>query len=743
MLELESLRLKNALLFKDVEFKFVPGLTTIYGLNKVSGKATGNGNGAGKSFFFSQIREILHEEPMVGQKTDVLKTGTRSLGIKIEGKRYKIDRAKTGLKIMSKGKSKFRTKPLAKAWLKKLPLTAEDFDTYVHLDARVPHPLVMGKSTERKKFFTSFFGLDRMDVERRLFMAELSKLAKVKAAYKELRVEYEKAKEKIEGLDLDALKTKGRKLRVMLDDLHEKNKRLQNITQLLAFERTAKKQVEQYLKLVVDDLSAERFDELMADVKYNIKVNKADLAEAQAWREYQKDVKRYHKALERLSPSSQKMLEKYSAKDIRKKFGSAEEDRMHVAASVMETENRIKYNKKLTKPTKVEDPQIDPKELRAKLESLEHRYDHARKFKTGVCDTCGQEVKTVDPKELKRKITKIEVQLENHEEYKTYVKERDEYKRAVAELAEDEPQLEVLQAKHDKLRRRAKVFDEIQGLPDKPTKFEGKKLEVEILERMLEEDRERVALLEFIQPNLQTIEELVALTDKQRGAYKIAQALQDKINDYQEKLSKVKVKVEMGKENLETYNRLRKRLKEMKVELEDEEALKLLVDSYSDKGAKRLAIKAISSRLMTEVNKYARIVFGEDFDFFFKWESSDLVLGVNRRYGKKVITSDVRKLSGAESKLFTYVLMAASMTFRSERKRCNVLILDEPTANFSPETFEMFKKLVPILNKIFPTIIIITPKSDERYEGADEWTVTKTKTEAKLVRGHPHQIRNK
>jgi len=181
----------------------------------------------------------------------------------------------------------------------------------------------------------------------------------------------------------------------------------------------------------------------------------------------------------------------------------------------------------------------------------------------------------------------------------------------------------------------------------------------------------------------------------------------------------------------------------MKVELEDEEALKLLVDSYSDKGAKRLAIKAISSRLMTEVNKYARIVFGEDFDFFFKWESSDLVLGVNRRYGKKVITSDVRKLSGAESKLFTYVLMAASMTFRSERKRCNVLILDEPTANFSPETFEMFKKLVPILNKIFPTIIIITPKSDERYEGADEWTVTKTKTEAKLVRGHPHQIRNK
>jgi len=183
----------------------------------------------------------------------------------------------------------------------------------------------------------------------------------------------------------------------------------------------------------------------------------------------------------------------------------------------------------------------------------------------------------------------------------------------------------------------------------------------------------------------------------------------------------------------------------MKEELKEEEALRLLVEAYSDKNIKRDAVKAVSSRLMAEVNKYAKSIFPEDFDFEFKWESSKVQLLVNRRYreGKKtkVVTSDVRKLSGAESKLYTFVLVLAHLTFVPARKRSNVLILDEPDSNMSGETTESFKRLLPILNKVIPSIIVITPRTSERYEGAQEFTVLKEKGEARIVKGHPSTVK--
>jgi DNA repair exonuclease SbcCD ATPase subunit len=190
---------------------------------------------------------------------------------------------------------------------------------------------------------------------------------------------------------------------------------------------------------------------------------------------------------------------------------------------------------------------------------------------------------------------------------------------------------------------------------------------------------------------------------------------------------------------------MKDRLLEMRAELINEEPLKLLVEAYSDKAMKRMAIKSVSTKLMHEINKYAKLIFPEDFDFGFSWESSKISLTVTRKYrqGKKVktLTSDVRKLSGAESKLYTFILVLAHLTFVPARKRSNVLILDEPDSNMSAETSEAFKKLLPILNKVIPSIIVITPRTEQRYEGAQEFTVLKEKGEAKIVSGHPSIIK--
>lgn len=744
---LRSLHLKNTLRFKDVSFEVTPGITAVYGLNRTNARTSGNGNGAGKSFVFSQIGEIAYESPIVGERQDGIKVGNRVIKTYIKGKKVDIKRMGSKLEIVVEGKpKKFRTKPLAKQWLADhLPLNQEEFNAYAYMDARIPHPLVMGSSTERKKFFTSFFGLDKLDMERKLFTAELAKLGKIKAAYSEVMSEYRTAKEQL--MDDDRLESKTARVEELqeeLTDLNAKNIRLQTYAQLLNFEASAKLQLKVLRELCPDGITSEEFTNLVESNKWNLKTNKADLEEAQAWEQYQRDCRHYDKAVAKLSADATKLVAKFGLKDARTKCKDSADQVAKVRSRLSKARSEVKtLEAQLSEPLpkKVKTPEGDKKEIRARLDSLEHQYAHGRKFKSGSCETCGQAVKIKDPAELKARIEALEETLEAFDDANIYKQAVEKQASMQAELAEAQAIVDTETPKIESLGRYAVLVDELVDVPRRPAKFEGKKLEVCVKQRMLEEDRERKQLLEFLQPNLATILALQALTDKQRQSGSMAVRLQARLNAIHEKLSKLRASLEVNALVMTNVKRLRTKLKSMKAELVNEEALRLLVESYSDKAMKRMAVQAISSRLMTEVNKYARYVFAEDFSFEFKWDSSQLQILVHRRYGKKTDTSDVRKLSGAESKLFTWVLVLALLTFVPARKRCNFMIMDEPAANLSLESLEKFKALLPILNKVIPSIIILTPRTDERYVGAREITVLKEKGGATLVEGHPSTIK--
>lgn len=735
-----SFRLQNTLLFKDCTWDFKPGLSVIYGLNRASARTSSNGNGAGKSAFFSMIGETVYECPIIGEKQDALKTGTRTYDFLLHGKPVQIVREGSKLDIKINGKSKFRTKPKARKWLEKnFPINQEEYETYCHIDGRLPHPLAMGSSITRKRFFNTFFGLDKMDIERRLFQAELAKLSKIRAAYDEIRTEFIRAKEKKDNTDKDALRASIVDCQSELDELNTKNSRLQNITQLLSFEASAKTQIKAYLDLD-PEVSQDTFDDLLETAKWNKKTNKADLAEAHEWRQYQRDTKHYTEAYDNLSDRAKKLIVKLGKKGLIDKYGDAAEKARNTKLQIKEWRSSLEEAQQVLdepKPKKVSiDETWDRKAILSKIQALEHQYDHAKKFKSGQCETCGQEVDVKDPETIKARYKKEKVKIrlmDEHNAYQEAIKKRKAAREVVDESAEA---LEELEIKYEKLLNRAKAVAEVRELPSRPKKFEGKKLDIPILERMCEEDQERLILLDFIQPNLDTIRDITKLTDKQRRASKIADKLRTKINEVQERLGKLRLKWSLAKEAYLDYKRLRDRVVEMKTALRDEKALKLLVEGYSDKQMKKTAIKTIASRLMQEVNKYGRIVFPEDYTFDFNWDKSNMALIVHRKHGKKMLVSDVRKLSGAESKLFTIVLVMALMTFVPQRKRCSTLILDEPASTFSLETLDALKRLLPILNKLFPSIILITPRTDERYEGAMEFTVLKEKV-ATILKGHP------
>lgn len=742
---IHSFSLKDTLLFKDLTFEIPKGLSVIYGLNRTNGQKSMQANGAGKSSAFASIGETLYEEPIVGLKEDTVKQGTRIVTLKLGNRTVEVVRKNTKLEILIDGKPKeFRKKSDAQQWLKKhLPMSQTEFNTYGFLDARVPHPLVMGSSTERKKFFTEAFGLDRIDIERRLFEAELSKLKRTRAAYRELKAVFDADKEKAlpkeKRLELEQ---RIKDYEAELEDLNRKNLRLQSIAQLLAFEQSAAKQIQRFDALCPD---LKEFASIYKDTQANLRDNKAKLKDARAWADYQRDSRRYNKAHDALSDDARKLVEKYGLKKAVRKCSDAADDLPRLTAK-LEAHQEV-LDAKVAKPVMPDEarPSESKKELRARLDSLEHRLEHALKFKTGTCDSCGQEVKVRDPKKLKAQIKDIDALLGLIDLWDDYEEQRALYKewRTQFKVAEDEAA--DLEAKIEKAKRYRKLGRELRDLPSAPEPFEGRKLEVEVCERMVEEDRAQVELLEFMEPNIETLEQLRALTDKQRNAASIAPKLQQRITEVHEKLSKVRSRLEVNSMVCESLAKHKVRLLEMREELVNEEPLKLLVEAYSDKSIKRMAVKAISKRLMDEVNKYAKLIFPEDYEFGFQWESSKISLTVTRKYrqGKKikVLPSDVRKLSGAEAKLYTFILVLAHLTFVPAKKRSNVLILDEPDSNMSAETTESFKKLLPILNRVIPSIIVITPRTSERYEGAQEFTVLKEKGEAKIVKGHPSTIK--
>lgn len=740
-----SFGLKKTILFKDVQFEIPKGISVFYGLNRTNGRKSMQANGAGKSSFWSSIGETLYEEPIVGLKEDTVKQGTRFVNLMIKGKKVEVVRTNSKLEIKINGKPKqFRKKSDGRDWLKRnLPLSQTEFNTYAYLDARVPHPLVMGTSTERKRFFNEAFGLDKIDVERRMFEAELSKLKRVKAAYQELKAVFDADKEKaLPKEERLKLERRLKALQEELEDLGEKNKRLQVIEQVLAFERSARKEIEVFERLCPN---LEEFSSIYGEVEANLKDNRRKLKDAEAWHEYQKDSRRYTKALGALGEFAAKLVRKNGVKGAIKACRTAVEE-------LDELQEKVARHEKLRsqRPSKPEElngklPRQSRKELLAELEALEHKLEHAEKFGTGKCGTCGQDVKIKSPKKLKERIAEVEADLEKWAEVKDYEEALETYKAWRLEFKALDRDMEEVGHSISVAKKFKKALKELRDLPSEPEPFEGRKLEIEVCQKMVDEDREQLRLLEFMQPNLDSVEQLRKLTDKQRNAGKLAPKLQERINEIHEKMSKLKARLEVNSMVTSQLKRHRERLLEMREELKEEEALKLIVDAYADKNMKRDAVKAVSSRLMAEVNKYAKSIFPEDYEFEFRWDSSKVQLLVHRKYreGKKtkVITSDVRKLSGAESKLYTFILVLAHLTFVPSRKRSNVLILDEPSANFSGETTESFKRLLPILNKVIPSIIVITPRTDERYEGAQEFTVLKEKGEAKVVKGHPSTIK--
>lgn len=717
---LKALAVKNYGPFvNQTVFSFKPGVSVVYGLNKTSGANSKNSNWVGKSLFFSSLSEILYDEPVVGTKQDKMKSGSRAVILTDGTNTVQIVRKsgkRDSTQIIENNKLiEHLTKTKAQDYIRsKWLLNKAEFETFVHIDSRIPHPLVMGSSTERKHFFDSFFKLDRIDQERKLYIQALRKLEASKQAFNELKVFYKQQKVGV---------VEPSKIKQLVKEINRL--RSEQKANARSFEL-----VNQYnqLKAVYDSLKDNLHGIELSTVSSQLQsltLKQKKLKELREqcieYRTYLKARKQYEQQLSSLSSlaSSTSLAKLSKGSSLWLKYS---EQLQEVQGTVLQPVDR---------PQKLGSPQ-DLKQLAVQQAKLEDLLKTSLKFKSGVCPTCGQPVKVHSIKDIKQELIDVQKKINQGQLWEQYQQQKEQYKQYKEQLKQHQQLVDDLASKVEKFEPYRTAYKERSKLPPEPTVIERPKLTTKQVDAQLHELEGMLDKLKAIEPHIEQLQQYLSWTDITTFDYK-------KYNAQNEKLAHLEALYSMHKSSLEQVNKTKQRLKELKEQLANEPWLTKLIEIFSDKQMKRAMVQQISQKLCQLMNKYATLVFNQDYRFELIWDTQ-LQLLCTRRVGKQVLTSDVRKLSGAESKLFTIILVLSLLSFVPSDKRPKVMILDEPSANFSAETTQAFIKLLDVLKQVVPSIVVITPR-DDVYPNSTPYTVVRTKEGSSIVPGLPDQVK--
>jgi DNA repair exonuclease SbcCD ATPase subunit len=769
MPSLREITLQNVGPIKDITFKIQPGLSVVYGLNQAAGKNTENGNAVGKSLLLSSIPETIRGLPIIGERGDRVQEGARIAAFTSHlGKNVEVRRSSNGrgdkLELFEDGKSlDFRTIAASKEYIDQhWPLSDVDYTTFVHLDSRAPHPLVMGTSAQRKEFFTEFFNLEILDAERKLYNSYLRELKTARAAYDEVNTQLANIRaRRLMDKDRESAENDRDTLQERLTELEGKVSSAQYVARLIKFGERFSEEIVR-LKKEYKALDSEAIADANAAIWDTIRAKKAERSEIEGllrkaeltlrdYENYTRGITKYTEAFEDLSPEAREAIDTEGFESALEKSGEAAQKAMKLKAQ-LDTLNEqldaleVKLDAKL--PPKIEAPTEDIEDLKVLERTYQHHLQHAKKFGSGVCDSCGQTVQTKDPAEVKDRLAAVREKLEQHAAAQAYADALAIRQEQTAKFNELDDKAGLLGEERVKLVKIGKIYKELNALPSKPAPFESEipsdssidefRSKIGELAKEIDIQQNKESFLKSILPNIDTINEFLALTKQQVELAQELDSLSETVRSTRETYTQALSKLSVENSLAQHIQELLTRADELADRLKEESKIKFLVEAYSDKNIKKLVVEQISARLMSLVNTYAQQVFEESYRFELIWDT-DISILAHRSNGK---VSDVRKLSGAESTLFTIILVCALLSFVPAKKRCNFMILDEPTSHMSAHNKQILHNALKLLNSLIPSIIIVTPKMEERYYGATEYTVVKGMDGvSRLEEGHPDEVR--
>lgn len=712
------------------------GITFILGKNKDAGPAATNG--AGKSQFWSAIPEIAYDEPPSGRDGHKHKNSKIRLSFQDNSdNELKFIRETTGsgakkFTVFENDKNiEIRGKAYAEAKLQKfLGSSEDDFYTKLYVDSLKVHPLIVGSAAQRQEFFVRMFNLENIDNVRKLLQAELNAVQKVAASYREVRALFESARNELKTTpeEREALTKKIERLRLERDELLSRMQKMQRIRDLISFGRDNESVIAKFHKVS----SLDSFETDKQEAQSSRRKLKARLQLAQEWKAYRKQHAKYKAEASDLERQLEKLVGEADhgrIKDLAKSHSVA-----CVRADGLRTQIRDLERDDRKVGPEPERPKDSADVYRQRVVELKHEFRHAKGFKTGKCPTCGSRVKARDIEDIKADYAKALIKMRKAEDYARWLERSTQSKKVQAKLAPLTEELAKLDKSITKYAPYEKAAKLLEDLPSKPTKPEGEEVADAGLEDKLEKLSERLAFFDMVEPLLPQIKKLSDLTPEQIKRSEAFDSISSSLTEINTRLTKLEAYKVQQDEAVRQLARMKDRAIELKEAAADEPILKELVTAYSNKGIKKMMIQRCALMLQRQVNKFVRFVFSEDFTFEFKYDTKLDVL-VHRKYNKTVKTSDVKRLSGAEKRLFTLLLVVARYTLTPKNQRTNLLILDEMEANMGPEAIQNFLKALPVLNKIIPHIVVITPNPTLHVDGARFFTAVKKRGVTSLLEG--------
>ncbi len=729
MLTFEDITVKNIPFFKEQSFDLSrTGISLILGQNlNVSRTAT---NFAGKSLFFSQFGEFLTDEVFVGTKRDITRRGSRSVRFSLGKDRYEAVRSfspSEKIAISKNGEDlNIRELSEAKAKLRKLiNFSPEEFKTLVYLDFRTPHPLILGDTSERRKFFLSFFRqLNALDPVRKLITSRIRALKDSAIVLEEVKTQAAALKAEYPS-NLKELKAE---LEVLQVEHAEAESRLSELSTAAALWS----KIESYSE-VADVCTQEGIEneEQRKEAVVSLKRICANLQVALDEHDAYSKWKNKNAEAEALVDGTLVPLQDLGI-DLKKAESLYEEN------VALHEEYERAHSKLLDVARRVA---TEIREARAHREEVESEYERLtakrRKLKEALdtCPTCGA---PYDNKHAAKELASVKVALDANR--KVEVKDTDALEGELARLQKSVKELdeEVKRTKHTSkvIRNYLNAINSASGSSEPPPKPIGKRKDVE---SDLEAYQEKLE-------SLRTAKYLLALEaewkqlpkDIRREAKSGVKEAQQKFFDRATAIARLTATLENAAGMQKKLKELSSRAQDLMQVLEDNEPLMLLDSAFSKKGLETIVINSLCETLTAVVNRYAKYLFPEDYHFSFELESQFNIL-VTRKYKDKEEVSDVRKLSGAECRLFSLVLLVSLLSFVPKNRRSNVVILDEPTSMMGPDSVQSFVQFLPVLNSVIPHVIVITPLNSNEYAGLNPnvFTVQKKGNRSRIIEGQP------
>lgn len=692
------LRVKGLPFFKDQTFDLNQrGISAILGLNLNGGK--GSTNYVGKSLFFSQILEARYSDNSL--RKDKLRKGGIEFGLETNGHEYVVRRTFTRpekLTIFEDGADKgFKEIKQAEEFLHGLlPLSIEQSQVLMYIDNTKPHPLRTTDTGARRKFFTDFFDLTATDSVKKWVKAEKDALHEQAVLKTELSRKLAELKASKPQYTEEELQAKLETARAKVTVANAKFKKAKEADSLRSFLTSNSESIAVYRKYAGKAAKIKERVSLIKLILSARKESEAYEAELRAWKKSRKALTDYFDGVEDVEDYGRKVLAAYekAKADLTKR------------EELYEEESRS-YTKLNTKASI----------LLAKRENKQQELADLKP--EGDCSKCGQPVTNKHYRKekaaLKEEISALSEELDKYEGLLEPVKPKP-----------TEKQVRIQEA-YEFWKDRPRVGPK----PELPSVLEGFDTEDDKdLDEELAILRERLFHIKTVEASgfADRLDENTEGLDIDTAMASVVRST-DLVKDLEFQLQSLRDLNTEGKE-------LAVRLKGIAKELEELEVLEVLEKAYgSNTGVKQIMINMLCSKLAAQVNKYSKRLFPEDYTFSFDLEAN-FHINVTRLVSGQEFTSDVRKLSGAEAGCFNLLLAISMLTFIPEKERPNILVLDEIDANFGPEMTESFIRFLPVLNKVIPHIIVITPLSENDYgENVNYYTVVKKGAVSTIKKG--------